>query len=213
MGEAWDQLARESERVYHERVGMSYEYKQVELFRHPSGRFLERYEFLHVDADEARVRWSWLEDGSQRLAALEAAAAARAAQGETDYIDIFAQSKGAAPGAGASVAAQPASGDLAQALRSLLQRHGGFVIASEAGGRFLQFAGGVGEALLLDVPNLSAEEGIRASQAFAGQPFTVQGSTFNLRFGEDADAAARAALSFFAEVWRISAPTLSLEQE
>jgi len=116
--------------------------------------------------------------------------------------------------------AGPAGGVVSQlvpALEALLTRSGGFVIAQEASGRFVQFAGGVGEPLLLDVPNLSGPELARAGGAFAGQPFSVNEwegkSSFNLSFGRDARAAAEAAQRFFVEVLEIPAPSVSLETD
>lgn len=222
--EDWEAQVKDAELVFHERRGMSYEYTQVEIYRQSGGRYIERYESLHVDADEARVRWSWLEGGEGRVADLRAEAAARAAQGE-GFFDLNAASRpgpasAATPAAAGSGAVGsgarlgPGSDPLAAALEALLQRSGGFVIATDSGsGRFVQFAGGLGEPLLLDVPNLSAEEGIRASQVFAAQPFSVAGSCFNLAFGEDTLAAASAARTFFREVLRVAPVSLSLETE
>ena len=104
------------------------------------------------------------------------------------------------------------SSNLPEALTSLLQRSGGFVVATDAGGRFVQFAGGVGEPLLLDVPNLDAAEGAKIVTAFAGQPFSLNGNMFNLPCADPA-AGAAAAQTVFTQVFGVAAPQLSLLEE
>lgn len=214
--EDWERLERESEQVFHDLEGMTYEYKEVWVYLHPSGRHFQRYEYLHVDADTARVSRAWLEDPEGRLAELRAKVAAREAKGEQAFYDLSggASAPSTPPAPSSEAGASPMSQDaLSTALTALLQRSGGFVIVNEAGGRFVQFAGGVGEPLLLDVPNLSAEEGVRAATAFGGQPFSVSGNGFNLAYGQDASAAAAGAMTFFQKVFGVAAPQLSLVEE
>jgi hypothetical protein len=223
VSEDWKQLVAASERVFHDLEGMTYEYSEVGIYRHPSGRFFSRNESLHVDADHPRIRFSWVEDPESLLAKQRQRVAERDASGKQAFFDIHAEQAAAAQntqpapaqaqGPTASPGVPMASQTLTDALTALLTRTGGFVIAADAGGRFVQFAGGVGEPLLMDVPKISAEEGVRAATAFAGQPFTVSGDTFNLGFGEDAAAASAAAMTFFQQVLGVATPQLTFTEE
>jgi len=211
--EDWSQLISESERVFHDREGMTYEYRAVEVYQHPTGRYIRRHESLHIDADVARVSHDWLEDPESHLAALRGMVAAREASGKPAFFDLNASdASNSRTSKGTAMQSAPNS-TLTAALTALLQRTGGFVIVNEAGGRFVQFAGGVGEPLLLDVPNLDAAEGARASQAFAGQPFSITGNTFNLAYGQDAAAAAAGAETLFREVLGVPSPQFTLTEE
>lgn len=206
MSEDWKRLILESTRVLEDKEGHSYEYSHVEFFLHPSGKTIRRYEHLHVDADESQVHHSWLEsaEAEQAMAAVRARQVARG--GKPAFFALG--------GGGASA---PSSDPFEAALRALCQRSDGFVIAEDAvSGRFVQFAGGVGEPLTLDAPNLSPSELARAGAAFAGQPFQInewEGHYgFNLTLSAPARAAS-AARRFFAEVFGSKAPRLSFRDE
>lgn len=204
MSEDWNRLIVASEKLLEDKEGHPYEFSHVEYFRHPSGRVIRRLETLHVDADHSRVHHDWLEpaQAEQAMTALRAKQAARG--GEPAFYDL-------AQGGGAG--ADP----FAAALQALCQRSGGFVIVDDAvSGRFVQFAGGVGEPLTLDVPSLSGAEVARAGAVFAGQPFQINEwegtSGFSLTHS-DVERAITSARRFFGEVFQSMAPQLSFRDE
>jgi len=203
-GEDWASRIAESRKVLGDKEGHTYEYSQVEYFLHPSGRTIRRLETLHCDADVERVEHDWLEPPEAGRAILTLRAKQAARMGKPAFVDL---------GAAGEVSPNP----LVSALEALLQRSGGFVIAHEASGRFVQFAGGPGEPLLLDVPNLSSDEVARAVVAFAGRSYQIHEwegrPCFNLAHGTDARAAAESGHRFFAEVLLIPQPSLTLETD
>lgn len=56
----WPERIAASERLFQDRDGHAYEYREVELFRHPSGQGIRRDTHLHIDADRERVTCAWL---------------------------------------------------------------------------------------------------------------------------------------------------------
>ena len=204
MSEDWNRRIVESELVLEDKEGHPYEFSHVEYFLHPSGRTIRRLETLHVDADESRVHHGWLEPGEaeQALQALRARQAARG--GKPAFHELGNE-------------APTPSDPFEAALEALGKRRGGFLIVEDAvGGRFVQFAGGIGEPLTLDVPSLSPEEVARASALFAGKPFQINEWEGHLGFSMTHSDAGRAVVSarrFFGEVFGSLTPQLSFRDE
>jgi hypothetical protein len=54
------ELFQRCECLFEEFVGHTFEFKRVEVFRHPDGRCIERLTKRHIDADEERETCRWL---------------------------------------------------------------------------------------------------------------------------------------------------------